>query len=82
MLLTVYPGFVGQSFIPQVRPRLRAVHARFPQLPLQVDGGINRETIPGVVADGATRLVTGNAFFKAPDAGAFLRWAESQGGGT
>ncbi len=77
MLMTVYPGFGGQGFIPQVRPRLRAVRAAFPALDLQVDGGINRETIPLVTADGANRLVTGNAYFKDPDPAAFLRWAEA-----
>ncbi|HTM21249.1 MAG TPA: ribulose-phosphate 3-epimerase [Kofleriaceae bacterium] len=76
MLMTVYPGFGGQGFIPQVRPRIRATRAAFPELPIQVDGGINRETIPLVVADGADRLVTGNAFFHDPDPAAFLRWAE------
>jgi ribulose-phosphate 3-epimerase len=77
MFMTVYPGFGGQSFIPQVRRFIRATRSAFPQLPIQVDGGINRETVPLVVADGATRLVCGNAFFKNPDPGAFLRWAES-----
>ena len=76
MFMTVYPGFGGQSFIPQVRPRIRATRAAFPRLPIQVDGGINRETIPLVLADGADRLVTGNAFFKDADPAGFLRWAE------
>ena len=78
MLMTVYPGFGGQHFIPQVRSRIRATRAAFPNLSIQVDGGINRETIPQVVADGADRLVTGNAFFSDPDPASFLRWAESQ----
>jgi ribulose-phosphate 3-epimerase len=76
MFMTVYPGFGGQSFIPQVRPRIRATRARFPQLDLQVDGGINRETIPLVVADGANRLVCGNAFFGDADPAQFIQWAE------
>jgi ribulose-phosphate 3-epimerase len=76
MFMTVYPGFGGQAFIPQVRSRIRAVRAAFPQLPIQVDGGINRETIPLVTADGADRLVCGNAFFKDVDPVGFLRWAE------
>jgi ribulose-phosphate 3-epimerase len=76
MFMTVYPGFGGQAFIPQVRQRIRAVRAAFPQLPIQVDGGINRETIPLVTADGADRLVCGNAFFKDADPAGFLRWAE------
>jgi ribulose-phosphate 3-epimerase len=77
MLMTVYPGFGGQAFIPQVRPRLRALRAACPDLPIQVDGGINRDTAPLVVADGATRLVCGNAFFKDQDPRGFLAWAEN-----
>lgn len=77
MFMTVYPGFGGQAFIPEVRDFVRATRARFPRLPIQVDGGINRETIPAIVADGADRLVCGNAFFGDPDPAAFLRWAEA-----
>jgi ribulose-phosphate 3-epimerase len=76
MFMTVYPGFGGQAFIPEVRARVRATRAAFPGLAIQVDGGINRETIPLVTADGADRLVCGNAFFTDPDAAGFLRWAE------
>jgi ribulose-phosphate 3-epimerase len=76
MFMTVYPGFGGQAFIDAVRPRIRTARARFPQLDIQVDGGINRATIPLVTADGANRLVTGNAFFHDKDPGAFLKWAE------
>jgi ribulose-phosphate 3-epimerase len=77
MLMTVYPGFGGQAFIPSVRPRIRVVRKAFPLLPIQVDGGINRETIPLVTADGADRLVCGNAYFTDADPAGFLRWAES-----
>jgi ribulose-phosphate 3-epimerase len=77
MFMTVYPGFGGQAFIPSVRPRIRVVRKAFPLLPIQVDGGINRETIPLVTADGADRLVCGNAYFTDADPAGFLRWAES-----
>ncbi len=77
MFMTVYPGFGGQAFIPEVREFVRATRSRFPKLPIQVDGGVNRETIPAVVGDGATRLVCGNAYFKDGDPAGFLRWAES-----
>jgi ribulose-phosphate 3-epimerase len=77
MFMTVYPGFGGQAFIPQVRPRIRATRAAFPDLDIQVDGGINRDTIPTVVADGANRLVCGVAYFKDADPAGFLRWAEA-----
>ena len=79
MFMTVYPGFGGQAFIPEVRDYVRATRARFPRLPIQVDGGINRETIPAIVADGADRLVCGNAFFHDADPAGFLRWAEQVG---
>ncbi len=78
MFMTVYPGFGGQAFIPQVRPRIRATRVRFPDLDLQVDGGIARDTIPLVIADGANRLVCGNAYFKEQDRAGFLRWAEGR----
>ena len=77
MFMTVYPGFGGQAFIPQVRSSIQATRAAFSTLPIQVDGGINRDTVPLVIADGANRLVCGNAFFKDRDPAGFLRWAES-----
>jgi ribulose-phosphate 3-epimerase len=77
MFMTVYPGFGGQAFIPEVRARIRAVRDAFPALVLQVDGGINRQTIPWVTADGADRLVCGNAYFSDADPAGFLRWAEA-----
>jgi len=77
MLMTVYPGFGGQAFIPEVRDHIRLVRDACPELPIQVDGGINEETIPLVTADGADRLVAGNAFFTHPDRAGFRAWAES-----
>jgi ribulose-phosphate 3-epimerase len=76
MFMTVYPGFGGQAFIPQVRPRIRATRAAFPTLDIQVDGGIARDTIPLVIADGANRLVCGSAYFNDKDKAGFIRWAE------
>ncbi len=78
MFMTVYPGFGGQAFIPQVRPRIRATRAAFPTLDIQVDGGVARDTIPLVIADGANRLVCGSAYFNDKDKAGFIRWAEQQ----
>jgi len=78
MFMTVYPGFGGQAFIPQVRPRIRATRAAFPKLDIQVDGGVARDTIPLVIADGANRLVCGSAYFNDKDKAGFIRWAEEQ----
>ncbi len=77
MFMTVYPGFGGQAFIPEVRDFIRATRARFPNLDIQVDGGIGRSTAADVVADGANRLVCGNAFFSDADPAAFVRDLEA-----
>jgi ribulose-phosphate 3-epimerase len=76
MFMTVYPGFGGQAFIPQVRPRIRATRAAFPALDIQVDGGVGRNNLAEVLSDGANRLVCGSAFFKDADQAGFIRWAE------
>ncbi len=73
MFMTVYPGFGGQAFIPEVRDYIRATRERFPDLDIQVDGGIGRDTAPTVVADGANRLVCGNACFGDRDMAGFIR---------
>ncbi len=71
LVMTVNPGFGGQQYIPactdKVR-RLRAMaEARGLALDIQVDGGVNAETVESVVAAGANVLVAGTAVFDAPD---------------
>jgi ribulose-phosphate 3-epimerase len=71
LVMTVNPGFGGQHFIPacmeKVR-RLRAMaEARGVALDIQVDGGVNHETVEAVVAAGANVLVAGTAVFDEPD---------------
>ncbi len=71
LVMTVNPGFGGQHFIPaaleKVR-RLRAMaEARGLALDIEVDGGINHDTVEAVVAAGANVLVAGTAVFDAPD---------------
>lgn len=77
LLMTVNPGFGGQSFIASVLPKIKALRtqltARGLQTDIEVDGGINVETAKQVVAAGANVLVAGNAIFKAKDPAAALR---------
>ncbi|MFW5846205.1 MAG: ribulose-phosphate 3-epimerase [Planctomycetota bacterium] len=75
MFMTVYPGFGGQSFIPEVRPFIRKARTAHPGLDILVDGGIDRRTIPLVCADGANLLVCGSAFFKDADRADFMAQA-------
>lgn len=75
MHMTVYPGFGGQSFIQEVRDFVRTTRRAYPDLDIQVDGGIARDTIADIVADGANRLVCGSAFFKDVDPAGYISWA-------
>jgi len=66
LLMTVNPGFGGQSFIPAVVEKVRRVKDMVGDRPIdiQVDGGITPETAPLVVEAGANVLVAGSAVFK------------------
>ncbi|WP_395243036.1 ribulose-phosphate 3-epimerase [Agromyces sp. MMS24-K17] len=68
LVMTVEPGFGGQSFMPETMPKLRrvadAVRARGIDVWLQVDGGITADTI-GIAAEaGADTFVAGSAVFR------------------
>jgi ribulose-phosphate 3-epimerase len=62
-VMTVEPGFGGQAFIPHSPDKIRRLRAIAPDVEIEVDGGIDAETAPLVVAAGATLLVAGNAVF-------------------
>ena len=66
LLMTVNPGFGGQSFIPSVVDKIRRVKAMIGTRPIdiEVDGGVTPETAPLVAAAGANVLVAGSAVFK------------------
>lgn len=71
LVMSVFPGFSGQSYIPESAQRVREVVAACTQQGLspliQVDGGIGAKTAPLVAAFGADVLVAGNAVFKTAD---------------
>ena len=71
LVMTVEPGFGGQSFMPETMPKLRtlrdAATARGLDLWLQVDGGITEETIVTAAGAGADTFVAGSAVFRADD---------------
>ncbi|MCK0070256.1 MULTISPECIES: ribulose-phosphate 3-epimerase [Kordiimonas] len=68
LVMSVNPGFGGQSFITSQLRKLEAIRKRIDQLgldiDLQVDGGVNRETARQVISAGADVLVAGSATFK------------------
>ena len=71
LVMTVEPGFGGQSFMPDMMPKVKAIreeaNRRGLELDIQVDGGINPETAKVAVAAGANVLVAGSSVFKAAD---------------
>jgi ribulose-phosphate 3-epimerase len=67
LIMSVNPGFGGQSFIESVLSKIQAVRKKIDatgrDIILEVDGGVNAKTAPRVIAAGATALVAGTAVF-------------------
>ncbi len=77
LLMSVNPGFGGQSFIPETLRKIRALRVEIDERGLEtlieVDGGVNPETAKRCIEAGADVLVAGNAVFKAADPGEMIR---------
>ena len=77
LVMTVEPGFGGQSFMADMMPKVEEIRAyineKNPACELEVDGGVNEQTAEVCKAAGANVLVAGSAYFKAADKAAFAR---------
>ena len=77
LVMTVEPGFGGQSFMADMMPKLKTIRGwideKNPGCELEVDGGVNEKTGKLCVENGANVLVAGSAWFKSPDPAAFGR---------
>jgi ribulose-phosphate 3-epimerase len=94
LLMSVNPGFGGQSFIASALPKIREVRRRIDAhvaaggqpIWLEVDGGVKTDNIAQVAAAGADTFVAGSAVFGAPDADGgyhgILRKLRAAGSGT
>jgi ribulose-phosphate 3-epimerase len=71
LVMSVNPGFGGQRFIPNSVDKIRRVRALLDRVgsraPIEVDGGVDRDTARSVVEAGASILVAGNAVFGGGD---------------
>ena len=71
LVMTVNPGFGGQSFVPETLPKIadmrRILDARGLSAELEVDGGINADNAPEIVKAGATVLAAGSSIFRAQE---------------
>lgn len=75
LIMTVEPGFGGQSFIEEMLPKIKETRKIIGDRPiwLQVDGGISLETIERAADAGADTFVAGSAVFRAEDPSAMIR---------
>ena len=67
LVMTVHPGYGGQSFIADCLSKVTSLRARRPALDIMIDGGGNAETIPQSARAGANMFVAGSYLFKQPD---------------
>ncbi|MGO1423056.1 MAG: ribulose-phosphate 3-epimerase, partial [Brachybacterium sp.] len=72
LIMTVEPGFGGQSFLEAMLPKIRRARAAISdanlEVSIQVDGGVSRETIERCAEAGANVFVAGSAIYRAQDA--------------
>jgi ribulose-phosphate 3-epimerase len=85
LVMTVNPGFGGQEFIPYMLDKIRRARLMLDEegmtgVVLEVDGGINRDTIRSVWESGADTFVAGNAIFASKDPRAEIGALRSQCG--
>jgi ribulose-phosphate 3-epimerase len=71
LVMSVNPGFGGQTFIPRSESKVREVRALLDRAgnraPVEIDGGIDQHNVARVVAAGASIIVAGSAVFHSPD---------------
>lgn len=63
LVMTVNPGFGGQTLIPEMLNKIRLIHQTWPHLPISVDGGVTLDTMAELAKAGASQFVAGSAIF-------------------
>lgn len=73
LVMTVEPGFGGQSFIEEMMVKVKTARERYPWLTIEVDGGLNEKTAKIAGENGANVIVAGTSVFTAPDASVMIK---------
>ena len=73
LVMTVWPGFGGQSFLESTMPKIAVVRRLAPEIDVEVDGGLSPKTVGAAAAAGANVIVAGTSVFRAPDAATVIR---------
>jgi len=77
LVMSVNPGWGGQSFIPSCREKIRKlrdwIRAEKREIPIEVDGGIKLDNVEDIVRAGMEIVVAGSAIFEAPDPAGVIR---------
>jgi ribulose-phosphate 3-epimerase len=79
LVMTVNPGYGGQKMIDACLEKVRILRGRFPNMDIQVDGGINCQTIQAAYNAGANVIVAGSAVFHAQDPAQEIRLLREAG---
>lgn len=73
LVMTVFPGFGGQKFMASELLKVEALRAKYPDLNIEVDGGLSEKTVPEAANAGANVIVAGSAVFGAQDPAAVIK---------
>ncbi len=73
LVMSVEPGFDGQKYMGQVESKIASLRKKFPNLAIEVDGGINPATAQSASKAGADKLAAASAIYNAADPGSAVK---------